>query len=65
MSKILQGMKIIAKYEDDPPVAAKHDDFWYGATHPSDMSPADVKALEELGWSFDLTYEIHMWTFEC
>ena len=56
MNKVLAGLQIIAKYDEDFDTCAEHDEFYAGAgdqTAPSAMSDEDQKIMNDNGWHWD------------
>jgi hypothetical protein len=51
MNKILAGMQIIAKYDEDFCTDAQHDQIWAGPG--VDMNEEDTQAMLSLGWFWD------------
>lgn len=56
MNKVLAGLQIIAKYDEDFDICAEHDEIHAGIgikTIPSAMSEEDRNTMEEHGWRWD------------
>ena len=53
MRKLLKGLEILCKYEEDGGVCAEHDVIYAGGTYPDKISEEDMETLEDNGWSFD------------
>ena len=55
--KIFEGLKILLKYKPDAEVDAQHDVLMAGGPEPSKLDQAELKELDELGWSYDIREE--------
>lgn len=51
MNKVLAGLQIIAKYDEDFELCAEHDEVFAG--HGVEMNEEDQKVMDDLGWSWD------------
>lgn len=51
MNKILAGLQIIAKYDEDFDTGAEHDEFFAG--YGIEMNEEDKKKMKELGWRWN------------
>lgn len=51
MNKVLAGLQIIAKYDEDFDTCAEHDELYAGVG--IEMSDEDQKAMNEIGWRWD------------
>ena len=55
--KILEGLKILLKYEPHAEADAQHDVLMAGGPKPDKLDEVDRKDLEDLGWSYDIREE--------
>jgi len=55
--QLVEGLKILLRYEPDADFAAEHDEFFFGGIKPEDVSEADRAALEACGFFYHETYE--------
>ena len=54
MNQILEGMKILAKYDEDFMIAAEHDTIYAKLrNHISVMSDEDFSKMFDLDWMWD------------
>ena len=53
-SQVVEGLQILAKYEDgnEHTVTAEHDIIWAGRISPS-LTEEEKKKLNDLGWHYD------------
>ena len=59
MRKLLKGLEVLCKYEEDGSVSAEHDVIYAGETHPDKISVEDIQTLDDNDWSFD--YHLDCW----
>ena len=50
MNRILEGLKIIEKYEPDFDTCAEHDTIYAGSYNPGKMTKEEMAEMEKLGW---------------
>jgi len=50
MNRILEGLKIIEKYEPNFDTACEHDTLYAGNYAPEKLTEDERKKMEELGW---------------
>jgi len=53
MKKVLQGLQILYRYNEDADMAAMHDTILCKGPKPEDMTEDDEKMMVELGWKYD------------
>jgi len=53
MQKVLQGLKIIEKYEPESDFRAEHDEIYCGGTPPDKMSHQDTQKMNALNWHWN------------
>lgn len=54
---ILEGLKILLKYDSEAEVEAQHDELLAGGPAPEKIDKEDRSLLENLGWSYDVRQE--------
>ena len=57
MKAVLEGLQILSKYDAQGECDAEHDELYAsGDFPPHKLGPADVRRLEQLGWSWDVSF---------
>ena len=60
LERLMEGLKIIQKYEPDTEVAAEHDVLYCGGeTAKNTITTEDAVRLEELGWHWSDSYDCY------
>lgn len=52
--KILEGLKILLRYDPEAEVDAQHDTLYAGGPKPEKLDEPDRRELENLGWAYDI-----------
>lgn len=51
--KVLEGLRILLKYQPRSDVAAEHETIYAGGPVPDQLSEEDRVDLTNLGWAYD------------
>ncbi len=57
--QILEGLRILTKYDPDGDVCAEHDEVYACNVGPEEMAEQDIAELRRFGWRWDGSSWIH------